>query len=58
MPKLKNEIEYVRNLFHTIAVANGHDNPDGYADKAAAIHAAKEPEPEAEKTEGEGNGAT
>ena len=44
MPKFKSEIEFVRNLFHTIAVANGHDDPDGYADKAAAIHAAKDQE--------------
>lgn len=45
MPKFKSEIEFVRKLFHTIAVANGHDDPDAYADKAAAIHTAKDEEP-------------
>lgn len=62
MPKFKDDIEWVKNLFHSIAVANGHDDPDAYAEKAAVIHAAKAPtdEPAAEpaETEGESNGTT
>jgi hypothetical protein len=60
MPKFKDDVEWVKNLAHSIAVANGHDDPAGYAAKVAEIHAAKEAEPQApaQTTEGEGNGAT
>jgi hypothetical protein len=48
MPKFQDEIDWVKRVAHSIATANGHDDPDGYAAKVAEVHAAKAPaEPDA-----------
>jgi hypothetical protein len=50
MPKFQDEIDWVKRIAHSIATANGHDDPEAYAAKVAEVHAAKAPDAPAPET--------